>query len=96
MENSLIYLRLLAKSSSNFVINWHCYMRVSGNRAVPWKMLACSLHPCFIHPVRGADLTPLPDCVARTGGEAKFPSLSAGEYLDQRLAEIGLNAKAQD
>jgi isopenicillin N synthase-like dioxygenase len=36
------------------------------------------------------DLTPLPSCVARTGGTPKFPSITAGEYLVQRLREIGL------
>ncbi len=47
--------------------------------------------PCFIHPIRDADLTPLPGCVEKTGVEVKFPSLSAGEYLRKRLAEIGLD-----
>jgi len=46
--------------------------------------------PCFIHPVRDADLSPLSTCLSRTGGEEKYPSISAGEYLRQRLAEIGL------
>jgi hypothetical protein len=46
--------------------------------------------PCFIHPRKDADLTPLPSCVARTGGAARYPSISAGEYLEQRLREIGL------
>ncbi len=47
--------------------------------------------PCFIHPVRDADLTPLPSCVEKTGGKVEFPSLTAGEYLRKRLAEIGLD-----
>lgn len=46
--------------------------------------------PCFVHARSEVDLSPLPSCVARTGGEAKYPSLTAGEYLDQRLREIGL------
>ncbi len=46
--------------------------------------------PCFVHARRDVDLTPLPSCVARTGGVAKFPSVTAGAYLDQRLREIGL------
>jgi hypothetical protein len=46
--------------------------------------------PCFVHARSGVDLSPLPSCVARTGGAAKYPSLTAGEYLDQRLREIGL------
>jgi isopenicillin N synthase-like dioxygenase len=46
--------------------------------------------PCFVHAQSQVDLTPLPSCVARTGGTAKFPSVTAGEYLLQRLREIGL------
>jgi isopenicillin N synthase-like dioxygenase len=46
--------------------------------------------PCFIHARIDVDLTPLPSCVARTGGVARFPSITAGDYLAQRLREIGL------
>jgi len=46
--------------------------------------------PCFVHARSEVDLSPLPSCVARTGGVAKFPKITAGEYLDQRLREIGL------
>ena len=46
--------------------------------------------PCFIHARGGVDLSPLPSCVARTGGAARYPSISAGAYLEQRLREIGL------
>jgi isopenicillin N synthase-like dioxygenase len=46
--------------------------------------------PCFVHARSECDLTPLPSCVARTGGQAKYPSLTAGAYLEQRLREIGL------
>lgn len=46
--------------------------------------------PCFVHARREVDLTPLPSCVARTGGTASYPSITAGEYLTQRLREIGL------
>jgi isopenicillin N synthase-like dioxygenase len=44
--------------------------------------------PCFIHPRKEVDLTPL-----RSQGIARYPSLTAGEYLDQRLREIGLDKK---
>jgi isopenicillin N synthase-like dioxygenase len=47
--------------------------------------------PFFVHPRSEVSLAPLPGCIARTGGEARFPSLTAGEYLDQRLREIGLS-----
>jgi isopenicillin N synthase-like dioxygenase len=46
--------------------------------------------PCFIHARSEVDLSPLPSCVARTGGATKYPSISAGAYLEQRLREIGL------
>ncbi len=47
--------------------------------------------PFFVHPRPDVDLTPMPECVARTGGEAAFPNITAGEYLQQRLEEIGLS-----
>jgi isopenicillin N synthase-like dioxygenase len=46
--------------------------------------------PCFIHARADVDLAPLPGCIARTGGAARFPSITAGAYLAQRLREIGL------
>lgn len=46
--------------------------------------------PCFIHARGDVDLSPLPSCVAMTGGQPRFPRISAGEYLAQRLREIGL------
>jgi isopenicillin N synthase-like dioxygenase len=46
--------------------------------------------PCFIHARSNVDLSPLPSCVARTGGTPKYPSITAGAYLEQRLREIGL------
>ena len=47
--------------------------------------------PFFVHPRPEFDLTPLPDCIQRTGGKSKFPDQTAGEYLTQRLKEIGLS-----
>ncbi len=46
--------------------------------------------PFFVHPRSEVDLTPLPGCVARCGGEQAYPAITAGEYLLQRLREIGL------
>lgn len=48
--------------------------------------------PYFVHPRSEVSLNPLAKCVERTGGK-KFPDLNAGEYLDQRLKEIGLGKK---
>ena len=46
--------------------------------------------PCFIHPRGEVDLTPRAACVAHSGGVAKYPSITAGAYLAQRLKEIGI------
>ncbi|HEU0033070.1 MAG TPA: 2-oxoglutarate and iron-dependent oxygenase domain-containing protein [Kofleriaceae bacterium] len=46
--------------------------------------------PCFVHARAEVDLAPLPSCIARTGGTARYPKITAGEYLAQRLREIGL------
>jgi isopenicillin N synthase-like dioxygenase len=47
--------------------------------------------PFFVHPRSEVSLEPLPSCVERTGGAARFPPITAGEYLEQRLREIGLS-----
>jgi isopenicillin N synthase-like dioxygenase len=46
--------------------------------------------PMFVHPRNDVDLTPHPRMVEMTGGQAQFPSIKAGDYLQQRLREIGL------
>ncbi|MDX2271486.1 MAG: 2-oxoglutarate and iron-dependent oxygenase domain-containing protein [Cyanobacteriota bacterium] len=46
--------------------------------------------PFFVHPRPEVDLTPLPSCLTRTGGKPRFPSITAQQYLQQRLQEIGL------
>ena len=46
--------------------------------------------PMFVHPRNEIDLTPLPEFIEQTSGSADYPSISAGDYLHQRLAEIGL------
>ena len=46
--------------------------------------------PFFVHPRPEVDLSPHPTCIAHTGRQPQFPSLTAGEYLTQRLQEIGL------
>jgi isopenicillin N synthase-like dioxygenase len=46
--------------------------------------------PFFVHPRPEMDLSPLPQCVERTGGRPRYPHLTAGEFLAQRLREIGL------
>ena len=46
--------------------------------------------PMFVHPRNEIDLTPRPEFVEMTGGEVLYDSITAGEYLHQRLVEIGL------
>jgi isopenicillin N synthase-like dioxygenase len=48
--------------------------------------------PFFVHPRSEVDLSPLPRCIARLD-EKRFPSITAGQYLEQRLKEIGLHKK---
>jgi isopenicillin N synthase-like dioxygenase len=67
----------LLKSTTHRVVN-------QGDRERRFSM------PFFVHPVAKTDLTPLQTCIAKTGGMIKFPSITAGEYLQQRLSEIGL------
>ena len=46
--------------------------------------------PMFVHPRNEIDLTPLPEFIEQTGGVALYDSINAGDYLHQRLVEIGL------
>lgn len=43
--------------------------------------------PFFMHPTLETSLKVLPSCL---GDGAKFPEITAGEYLDERLREIGM------
>lgn len=43
--------------------------------------------PFFVHPHSKANLSCIPSCV---GAGAKYPDISAGDFLTQRLKEIGL------
>lgn len=46
--------------------------------------------PFFVHPRGDASLNPLDGCVARQNGKKLYPDVTAGQYLTQRLKEIGL------
>ena len=46
--------------------------------------------PMFVHPRNEIDLSPLPEFVEMTGGKVNYQSITAGDYLHQRLVEIGL------
>jgi len=45
--------------------------------------------PFFVHPRSEVSLNPLDSCIKRMG-EKKYPDITAGQYLAQRLQEIGL------
>ena len=53
-----------------------------------WHLPRLSI-PFFLHPRSEMDLTVLPTCVTVERPQA-YSSITAGEYLDQRLREIGL------
>jgi isopenicillin N synthase-like dioxygenase len=46
--------------------------------------------PMFVHPRNDIDLTPRKEFIQLTGGKSLFQSITAGQYLHQRLVEIGL------
>lgn len=46
--------------------------------------------PFFVHPRSEVSLAPLASCVGKTGGQQHFRNITAGDYLDERLREIGL------
>lgn len=46
--------------------------------------------PFFVHPRSEASLNPLSSCISRQGGKKLYPDITAGQYLSQRLQEIGL------
>ena len=46
--------------------------------------------PFFAHPRSECDLTPLPNCVKISGGKSLYQEITAGQYLEKRLREIGL------
>jgi len=45
--------------------------------------------PFFLHPKSGMSLASLPSCISLSNPKA-YPDATAGEYLDERLREIGL------
>jgi isopenicillin N synthase-like dioxygenase len=46
--------------------------------------------PMFVHPRNQIDLTPRPEFIEMTGGKSNYDAITAGDYLHQRLVEIGL------
>ena len=46
--------------------------------------------PMFVHPRNEIDLTPRQEFVEMNGGKVNYQSITAGDYLHQRLVEIGL------
>lgn len=46
--------------------------------------------PFFVHARSEVLLNPISSCLEKTGGEKKYPDITAGDYLHKRLVEIGL------
>ena len=46
--------------------------------------------PFFVHPRSEVSLNPLESCIQRQGGKKLYRDITAGEYLMERLKEIGL------
>ncbi|MEY4906091.1 MAG: hypothetical protein RLZZ292_3906 [Bacteroidota bacterium] len=69
------------------------YLKSTTHRVVnpphaEWHLPRLSI-PFFLHPVSGMDLSCLPQTVSAETPLA-YPPITAGEYLDERLREIGL------
>lgn len=47
--------------------------------------------PFFVHPRAEASLNPLATCIQKTGVQAQYRDITAGDYLMERLREIGLH-----
>lgn len=76
---------LQALSNGQLKSTTHRVVNPNSNRDRRFSM------PFFVHPRPEFDLTPLPQCVERTGGNQLYPEQTAGDYLQQRLKEIGLS-----
>jgi isopenicillin N synthase-like dioxygenase len=46
--------------------------------------------PFFTHPRPETDLSPLKKCITKFDGKQNYPSITANEYLEKRLKELGL------
>ena len=69
------------------------YLKSTTHRVVnppreEWHLPRLSI-PFFLHPVSSMDLTCLEKCVTKDNPR-HYPPITAGEYLDERLREIGL------
>ncbi|MBC7776407.1 MAG: isopenicillin N synthase family oxygenase [Phycisphaerae bacterium] len=69
------------------------YLKSTTHRVVnppreEWHLPRLSI-PFFLHPVSNMDLTCLKSCVT-AGNPLQYEPITAGEYLDERLREIGL------
>ncbi len=69
------------------------YLKSTTHRVVnppreEWHIPRLSI-PFFLHPVAEMDLTSLDSCIPE-GESAKYTSITAGDFLDKRLKEIGL------
>ena len=77
---------MLQRLTNNYLIS--TTHRVVNPPRSEWHKPRLSI-PFFLHPKSGMDLTCLPSCVTAERPLAYQP-ITAGRYLDERLAEIGL------
>ena len=71
------------------------YLKSTTHRVVnppreEWHLPRLSI-PFFLHPRKGMDLSCLANCVSEDN-PAKYDPINAGDYLEERLREIGLKA----
>lgn len=69
------------------------YLKSTTHRVVnppreSWHLPRLSI-PFFLHPLRSADLSALPSCIT-ADNPLQYAPTTAGDYLDERLREIGL------
>ncbi len=77
---------MLQRLTNNYLIS--TTHRVVNPPRKEWHIPRLSI-PFFLHPRSTMDLTCL-DCCIKNGGTAAYDSITAGNYLDERLREIGL------
>lgn len=77
---------MLQRLTNNYLVS--TTHRVVNPPREEWHLPRLSI-PFFLHPISSMDLSCLPDCVS-PGRPIAYEPITAGEYLDERLREIGL------
>lgn len=77
---------MLQRLSNNYLVS--TTHRVVNPPKELWHIPRLSI-PFFLHPRSEMDLSCLPECI-KPGQNPEYPPITAGEYLNERLREIGL------